>query len=486
MVENWKEEELESENRTLHQTLYVDLDGTFTKSDLLFESLVIAIKNNPLVLFICFIWLLKGKEYLKYQLSKRVDIQTKLLPLNPEFHAFLLEEKAKNRKIVLATASHEKYAESVCNDYDLFDSYISSDINSNLKGEAKLLQIQSESKRFSYAGNSKEDFIIFEKSEESYLVNPTSKAKKLSGKSPTSKNFDNSSLSWLVWVKQLRVHQWIKNSLIFVPLMVSGRFLDGQSILLSILGFISFSCLASATYIINDLFDLEPDRSHPRKKNRPLSAGEIRITYAVFVAFGLFVLAFIVASMLNDLFVLVLTIYLVLTLTYSLKIKQYIGMDVIALASLYTVRIIAGAVILGVTISFWLLSFSMFLFLSLAMIKRCGELKSLEGSRKTRATGRDYDLDDYLVLMSIGTSSAMLSILMFCFYVNSNVLADQYQQPTLLWLVFPALCYWIMRMWIKTHRGEMHDDPIVFSLKDKGSIVTIGFMGLIALLAQLL
>jgi 4-hydroxybenzoate polyprenyltransferase len=136
--------------------------------------------------------------------------------------------------------------------------------------------------------------------------------------------------------------------------------------------------------------------------------------------------------------------------------------------------------------SFWLLSFSMFVFLSLALIKRCAELKSLEETTKVRTTGRDYHVEDYIVLMSIGTSSAMLSILMFCFYVNSNVLADQYQQPTLLWLILPALCYWMMRMWIKTHRGEMHDDPIVFSLKDKGSIITIGFMGLIALLAQVL
>lgn len=188
----------------------------------------------------------------------------------------------------------------------------------------------------------------------------------------------------------------------------------------------------------------------------------------------------------EGLFVLVLFSYLILTLFYSLKIKQYIGMDVIVLASLYTVRIIAGAVIINVTMSFWLLSFSMFIFLNLALIKRCAELKSLEGTIKIRTTGRDYHVEDYLVLMSIGISSAMLSLLMFCFYINSNVLTNQYQQPTLLWVVLPALCYWMMRMWIKTHRGEMHDDPVVFSLKDKGSIITIVFMGLITIVAQIL
>jgi 4-hydroxybenzoate polyprenyltransferase len=474
------------EHAVIPSTLYVDLDGTFTKTDLLFESLVIAIKNNPLNMFLCFFWLLKGKAYLKHQLSQRADVDTKLLPLNSEFYTFLLEEKSKGRKVVLATASNEKYAKRICNESDLFDSYISSDMNSNLKGKAKLLLIQSKNEKFSYAGNSRDDFIIFEKCEESYLVNPTKKAKKLAVQSPTSKTFDDSYVSKLVWIKQLRVHQWLKNLLILVPLIVSGKFMDSDSILLSVLGFISFSCLASATYIINDLLDLESDRSHIRKKSRPLAAGTISLVNGKIAAIILFVLAFSIASFLYDLFNLVLILYLVLTLTYSLKVKQYIGMDVIALASLYTVRIIAGAVILGVTMSFWLLSFSMFVFLSLAIIKRCAELKSLEKTTKVITTGRDYHVEDYMVLMSIGTSSAMLSILMFCFYVNSNVLADQYQQPTMLWLILPALCYWMMRMWIKTHRGEMHDDPIVFSLKDKGSTITIGFMGLIALLAQVL
>jgi 4-hydroxybenzoate polyprenyltransferase len=467
-------------------TLYVDLDGTFTKSDLLFESLIIAIKNNPFTLILCFFWLLKGRAYLKHQLSLRADINTKLLPLNSEFYAFLLEEKANKRKMVLATASNEKYAKRICNESDLFDSYISSDINSNLKGKSKLLLIQSESKNFSYAGNSSEDFIIFEKCKESYLVNPTKKAKKLAAKLPISKIFDDSYVSKLVWVKQLRVHQWLKNLLILVALIVSGKFMDSDSILLSVLGFTSFSFLASATYIINDLLDLESDRSHIRKKSRPLAAGTISLVNGMVAAITLFVLSFVIASTLNNLFNFVLIIYLILTLTYSLKVKQYVVMDVIALASLYTIRIIAGAVILDVPMSFWLLSFSMFIFLSLAIIKRCAELKLLEQNTQTRMIGRDYYVEDYLVLMSIGTSSAMLSILMFCFYVNRNVLADQYQQPTLLWLILPALCYWIMRMWIKTHRGEMHDDPIVFSLKDKAGIVTIGFMVLITLLAQVL
>ncbi|TQV88897.1 UbiA family prenyltransferase [Aliikangiella coralliicola] len=466
--------------------LYVDLDGTFTKSDLLFENLVVALKSNPFIIFLCIPWLLKGRSYLKHKLSEHADIKTELLPLNAEFFSFLCEERRKNRKIILATASNEKYAESVCRNFDLFDSYISSDKENNLKGQTKLDKIKSLSSKYSYAGNSSEDFILFEQAEESYLVNPTPRAKKMLARAKISQLFDVRNFDLKTWLKQLRIHQWLKNLLILVLLLVSGNFLNIDLLLLSSLGFISFSCLASATYIVNDLLDLEADRSHPRKKFRPLAAGEISIANAKIIALALFTFAFLVGISFSISFTLVLIAYLALTLLYSFKIKQYVGLDVVALTTLYTIRIIAGAAILNVTVSFWLFAFSMFVFLSLALVKRCAELKSHEEQEKIRLKGRDYNIYDYPVLMSLGMSSAMLSVLMFCFYVNNNVLTNQYQEPTLLWMVVPALGYWMMRMWIKTNRGEMHDDPIVFSLKDRGSIATIVFIGVIAVAAQVL
>lgn len=466
--------------------LYVDLDGTFCKSDLLFESLVIALKSNPLIIFMCFVWLLKGRSYLKSKLSARADINTELLPLNPHFYAFLLEEKAKGREIILATASDKKYADGIYQHFDIFDSFISSDGETNLKGEAKLARIQSMSQRFAYAGNASEDFVLFDKAAETYLVNPTRKAQKMADKGSFTQVFDDDTEMVRAWGKQLRLHQWLKNLLIFVPLLVSGSFIQPSLVMLAALGFVSFSLLASGTYIINDLLDLDADRSHQRKRFRPLAAGIISIIDAKVAVILLTGFAFSLATMVSVQFSLVLLVYLVLTLSYSLAIKQYIGLDVITLASLYTIRILAGAVLLGVTVSFWLLSFSMFVFLSLALVKRCAELKSFESEGKTVTKGRDYNVLDYGILANLGTASAMLSVLMFCFYVNSNVLTDQYQQPSLLWLIVPALCYWMMRMWIKTHRGEMHDDPIVFSLKDRGSKITIGFIGLTALLAQTL
>jgi 4-hydroxybenzoate polyprenyltransferase len=471
-------------NRT--SPLYVDLDGTFIKSDMLFESLLIVIKRNPFMVFMCIIWLVQGKSYLKYKLSEQADIAVELLPINPEFIAFLLDEKEKNREIVLATASSKKYAESICSKFNLFDSYISSDMDKNLKGAAKLSKIKSLSDKYSYAGNSSEDFILFEQSEESYLVNPTKRIKRIALKYAPTRIFDNETGGVNVWLKQLRVYQWLKNLLIFVPLLVSGSFVTSNNIFLSLIGFFSFSCLASATYIINDLLDLDADRSHERKKNRPLAAGTISIGKALIVAAILFNIAFSIALISDGSFIFLLVAYLILTLMYSFKLKQYIGLDVIVLAGLYTIRIFAGAVILDVIVSFWLLSFSMFIFFSLALIKRCAELKSFEGTRRDQAKGRDYSMTDFPLLMSTGTSSALLSVLMFSFYVNNNVLTNQYQKPDLLWLIIPAMCYWMMRMWIKTNRGEMHDDPIVFSLKDKGGRITIIFIVFIALLAQIL
>lgn len=466
--------------------LYVDLDGTFTKSDMLFESLLVSIKSNPLILFLCFFWLLKGRAHLKVKLSERANLNALLLPLNSDFYQFLIEQKAKGRSIILATASNEKYAKEICASHNLFDSYISSDAEVNLKGQAKLDKIKTQNNTFSYAGNSTEDYILFKECEECYLVNPTVKAKRMSSTVSLTKIFDDNDVGLKVWFKQLRVHQWLKNLLIMVPLLVSGEFVNLDAVLLTVLGFFSFSFLASATYIVNDLLDLDSDRAHPRKKYRPLAAGSIGILNGMMCCALLFIGAAILATVVGGLFVAVLIGYLVITLAYSFKIKQYIGIDVIVLASLYTIRIIAGAAILHVAVSFWLLSFSMFIFLSLALIKRCAELRAFHKQNKTQASGRDYNVLDYDVLMNIGTSSAIVSVLMFCFYINNNVLSDQYQSPTLLWLVLPALCYWMMRMWIKTHRGEMHDDPIVFSLKDKGSLITIGFMGTVALLAQIL
>lgn len=469
-----------------HFPLFVDLDGTYTKTDLLLESFLIAFKHNPLVLLSCIIWLIKGKENLKYKLSELAEVDVNTLPLNQEFLSYLKEEKRNGRKIYLATASTEKFAKKIVANSAIFDSYISSCDKINLKGKNKLKRIREISEEFSYAGNDSVDFEIFKVANESLLVNPSSSAIRKARKFSIDRVFDLKKNNVKVWLKQLRVHQWMKNLLIFVPLLVSGSFVDLNNIVEVLYAFLAFSFLASATYILNDLLDLESDRGHARKKNRPLASGAISIENGIVVGGIFFLLSTLISIFLGTEFLLVLASYLCLTLFYSFKVKQYVGMDVVCLAVLYTVRIFAGAAAIDVIVSFWLFAFSIFIFLSLALVKRCSEIQSMETDGKERAKGRDYTVEDYAVLISFGSSSAMLAVLMFCFYINNNVLTNQYQQPDVLWLIVPALCYWLMRMWIKTHRGEMHDDPIIYSLRDKGSLVTISFCGLIAIIAQLL
>ncbi|MGR5246665.1 UbiA family prenyltransferase [Vibrio sp. PNB23_22_6] len=466
--------------------MFVDLDGTYTKTDLLFESFIVAFKKNPLIAFYCFAWLLKGKSYIKYQLSKRAELDLKALPLNQELNSFLQEEKSKGRKIYLATASNEKYAKEIVSQHEIFDDCISSSQNENLKGKTKLKKIENISKKFSYAGNDAIDFEIFEHAEQSVLVNPTYQAKRKALQFRVDKTFDVQQPSVRVWFKQLRTYQWLKNLLIFVPLVVSGAFEDLNNITTAIYAFFAFSFLASATYILNDLLDIESDRAHRIKKHRPLAAGVISIKSGVIVGIAFLLIATVISILIGYQFALVLLSYLILTVLYSFKVKQYVGMDVVTLALLYTIRILAGAAAINVVASFWLLAFSIFIFLSLALVKRCSEIQTMEVGGKKNVKGRDYSPKDYSLLISFGASSALLSVLMFCFYINNNALTDQYQQPDILWLIVPALCYWLMRMWIKTHRGEMHHDPIVFSLKDRGSLITIGFCGLVSIAAQVL
>lgn len=470
-------------------TLYVDLDGTFIKSDMLLETCLEVIKERPYFIFMIIIWLFKGREVLKAQLALRSSFDAASIPINLEACAFIERQKQSGRRIILATASNEIVARRFVEAYPFFDGFLASTNDVNLKGEHKLNEILKASVDFSYMGNSSEDFILFKKAQESYLVNPNAAAVKMNNNC----NYVNevldikpSSFQFKVWLKQLRIHQWVKNVLIFVPILVSNQFTDGHLVTLTIIGFACFGMLASSTYILNDFVDLQSDREHPRKCKRPLASCELPIMQGAIVATCLFLFAMVGAALISIEFLIVLALYLLLTISYSFKLKRYFGMDVIVLASLYTIRIFAGAAILGVTVSFWLLSFSMFVFLSLALVKRCAELVSLKNTDKENVVGRDYNVGDLNVFTSFGVNSAMLAVLMYCFYMSSDILSNQYQEPELLWLSLPAFGYWLMRMWVKTLRGEMHDDPIVYSLKDKGSLVSISLMLLVTILAHIL
>jgi 4-hydroxybenzoate polyprenyltransferase len=466
--------------------LFVDLDGTLIQTDLLIESFLRFIKVNPLRIVDVFIWLFQGRAFLKSQLAKSVELDAALLPYNLEFLDYLKQQKENGRELYLLTASHEIYANQIAKHVGIFDGVVASNDSINMKGETKLEYCRNINKQFGYAGNDAVDFKIFPFAQESLLVNPSFLAKQKAKQISVTHVFDTSKSTIKNIIRGLRVHQWLKNILIFVPLLVSGLYVEGGAIFHAFVGFFLFSLLASATYVLNDLNDLDADRAHPRKKFRPIAAGDWPIANAITVAGGLFVTVIILTLYFTPLnFQLSILAYLLLTLTYSLFLKDYVIADVISLACLFTIRIIAGAMAIDVVLSFWLLAFSMFIFFSLALVKRCAELKVLTNMNKSKASGRDYFVEDYTLMQTFGVTSAFVALLIMAFYVQVSLDDVFYKTPILLWATLPAFAYWLCRMWLKTNRGDMHDDPIVFSLKDRGSLVTIGFIITTTLAAKL-
>jgi len=274
----------------------------------------------------------------------------------------------------------------------------------------------------------------------------------------------------LIWIKALRVHQWLKNLLLFVPLLAAHQISNTHSLSLLIIAFISFSLCASSVYVINDLLDLKSDRSHPYKKYRPFASNKLQIPHGLFAAALLTVLSFAMGTIVGSDFLTILLFYLILTLSYSLGLKRFAIVDCLMLASFYTIRIIAGANAVSITISFWLLAFSIFLFLSLALVKRYTELivSSREGNNSSH--GRGYLVSDAPLLQILGVSSGYISALVIAFYLRSENVMSLYSNPLTIWLFIPIILFWISWIWLKSHRGEMHDDPIIFAIKDKTSL----------------
>jgi len=275
-----------------------------------------------------------------------------------------------------------------------------------------------------------------------------------------------------VVTKALRVHQWAKNALIFVPMMAAHQVMNIGGWGTSMLAFLAFSLCASSVYLLNDMLDLEADRQHKTKCKRPFAAGSLSLHFGLLAAPALLLGAVLICLALPAKFGAVLAGYYALTLAYSLDLKRRVMVDVLTLAGLYTVRIVAGAAASSIPLSFWLLLFSIFIFLSLALVKRYAELDGMRKQGKLKAKGRGYLVEDIALLQSLGAASGYLSVLVLALYLNSPEVAKLYKEPKLLWLLMPLFLYWISRIWMQTHRGQMHDDPLVFAFKDRISILT--------------
>lgn len=462
-------------NAPINFPLVVDLDGTLTTVDTLAEAVVRLIKKSQINLLRMCLWLLRGRAIFKARISEHCGEISDNLPFREPFIEYLRNQKSNGRRLILATAAHKLIADAVSMRLGLFDDVLATESGKNLKGATKLVAIQALiSGPFSYAGDSKFDIPIWKKSQGAVLVGVSDKTRRVVRQyTPIECEFYNESIGLLEWMRALRVHQWLKNLLLFVPLLTAFSVPDGRKVITIVVSFLAFSLVASATYIVNDLWDLDSDRAHIRKRNRPFASGAIAIGDGLVVASLLIILGFGLAMLVSKGFFFILMLYLLLTSVYSWMLKEYVLLDVLMLSMLYTLRILAGSVAIGVTTSSWLLAFSVFLFISLALVKRCAELVSLSQRGVSESRGRDYRVSDLSVLWPLGSAAALSAVVIFGLFIDAPDTRVRYTTPNILWLVAWGLIYWLARLWIKTSRGEMHDDPIIYALKDRGSRFTI-------------
>lgn len=466
------------------RALCVDLDGTLLRSDILYESLLALLARNPLYLFLIPFWLLGGKAAVKRQLASRVTLPAETLPYDERVLEILRSTTQRPR--VLCTASDQLLVQPIADHLGLFDEVIASDGQTNLSGRNKgdALAQRFGERGFDYMGNGRVDLLVWARAGGAIVVNNGAQLARDAGRqTEVLAHLPSQNGGLMTWIKALRVYQWLKNLLVLVPLLTAHRFLDPASLVDAGIAFLAFGLCASGVYLLNDLLDLTPDRMHPRKRKRPFAAGTLPLLHGLLVAPLITLMGFALALLCSVEFTVVLLCYYVMTLSYSLQLKRIVMIDVVLLAALYTVRIIGGTVAIGSELSFWLLAFSMFVFLSLAMLKRYTELASALANGKQLAQGRGYSVADLPLVQSLGAAAGYIGVLVFALYINSPESLELYRHPKVLWLLCPMLLYWISRMWIVAHRGNMHDDPIVFAATDRGSQVVISLCVLIVLAA---
>jgi 4-hydroxybenzoate polyprenyltransferase/phosphoserine phosphatase len=464
--------------------LVIDLDGTLLNSDLRLESWLAFIKRNPLMALAPLKWLSSGKANLKARLAQSMPLDVSVLPYNRAVIELAQREKASGRTIVLATASHHSYAEQVAEHLGIFDRVLASNASINLSGHSKrdLLVSEYGPQGFDYAGNSSDDLPVWQAARQAYVINAPGKVDRQAREhGNVTTVIKRSPVSLQVWLKAVRVHQWSKNLLIFVPLLAGHKLFEPSLLLSGLVAFMCFGLCASSVYVLNDLLDLEDDRHHSTKRSRPFASGQLSIKTGLLIFPFLLVGGLGTAAWFLPLkFMAALLVYYGLTLAYSFALKRYMALDVIVLAALYTLRIIAGALAFASVLTFWMLAFSMFIFLSLALVKRYAELKEARDKGVTqKARGRGYYPDDLEMLSSLGAASGYLSVMVLALYIQDQATAAMYKYPQIIWLACPLLLLWITRIWMLTHRGLMHDDPVVFAIRDRTSLWIGALFGLV-------
>lgn len=465
--------------------LVVDLDGTLISTDILMESMFELLKRNPLYIFLILIWLSRGYAFLKQKVSERTEIDVKSLAYNQDVIDFVLEEKSKGREIVLATASLQEIAIKVADYLGFFDQVIATTPELNLRGNNKrrVLVEKFGDKGFDYIGDAYVDLYIWESSRYAYLVKPPKLLlQRVEKVAPIKKIFPPKRSKFETFLSEIRYKQWLKNILIFVPIILAHNFIVSEYLLL-LVGFFAFCLTSSSIYLLNDLIDIPSDRQHPIKRNRPLASGEMHITTGFYLSIIFFVLGFLISILfLHPEFAIVQAIYFVLNWLYSRYLKKEIIVDIVILSILYCLRLIAGAVQAEVEISNWLLTFALFMFLSLATLKRYLELGLLQKSGNSN-THRGYTVEDRQILQLSGVSLGLISSLIFALYTQSAKVAVLYTHPTYLIGIVLVIVLFILRVWILSSRQVENDDPFEIVMKDRVNYVLLIISFIVLLLA---
>jgi len=468
--------------------LCVDLDGTLVKSDTLVDSVLVIARQRPRGLLRIPGWIAQGKASFKRHVTAAVALDVEHLPYNHALLEWLRVEAGAGREIYLATAADGALAERVAAYLGIFRGVLASDGETNLAGGNKLAAFRARfGDEFCYIGNAKPDAVLLAACVSPMVANPDRAlrgAMKRAGTVPVT-SFEARTPVLKSWLRAVRLHQWAKNVLIFVPLLLAHAW-NAATLTGAGVAFFSFGMCASATYIINDLLDIEADRRHPRKRKRPFAAGDLSAISGVLMVVVLMAVALALAIALPQIFANMqggydltqpykflewLGIYTMTTLTYSLYLKRTLLWDVFVLSGLYTVRILAGSAATDVAVSAWLAGFSVFFFLSLAFVKRFSELEALRERGVAVTNGRGYLVSDLEQLRALGTGAMYAAVVVLTLYINNPDNTRLYQHIARLWLVVPVMLLWLSRVWMLASRGEMHDDPVVFAITDKRSLL---------------
>lgn len=459
--------------RSLPQVLAVDLDGTLLRSNMLHETFWSAFASDWTTPFRAAAGLGRGKAQLKAALAERSAVDVSVLPYDEEVIAFIRAWREQGGKVALVTATDQRLADAIGVYLGLFDEVFGSDGVRNLKGpnKAAFLVERYGPRNYAYIGDTHADAEVWRNSGHAVVK---SRSRRVQAKAREHASFHAikpPAGSTKGLLRALRPHQWLKNLLVFLAIAGAHRLLDADLMLRAVGAFVAFSLVASSVYLVNDLLDLSSDRAHARKRNRPFASGAAAIELGLPVTVLLLAAGMGIAALLGLKFLLVIGVYFVTTTAYSLSLKRYPIMDICVLAGLYTIRVLAGGVATGLPISVWLLGFSLFIFFSLAAVKRQAELVDAARAGKLKIHGRGYHPDDLALVSQMATASGLVSVLVMTLYLSSDAVTRIYPRPEALWGVTPVLLFWIARVIFKAHRGEMHDDPIVFAAKDKVSMV---------------